>query len=115
MLLSLLRAIRDTAVVPTQPATLPANANVEGIEVHGPVGTKIVYTPSDRAEAPVDFGAGVAFGGLLFGAALWPAAVVGVVAAAAVFVVQEASHPKPAAPPVSGGNGPALPPPGGGR
>jgi len=110
MLLSLLRAIiiQETP----RPAPLLANANVEGIEVHGPGGTKIVYAPSDRAEAPVDFGAGVAIGGLLFGAAFWPAAIVGVAAAAGAYVVQEGSRPKPAAPPLPKGNGPAFLPPG---
>ncbi len=107
MLLSLLKAI---VVLPDQPASPAAsNTNLEGIEVHGPAGTKIVYTPSDRAEAPVDFGAGVTFGAIVFGAAFWPAVAVGTAAGAVAYVMQEASRPKPAAPPLPGENRPALP------
>jgi hypothetical protein len=106
MLLSLLRNI---VVAPSKPVPPTSNASLEGIEVHGPGGTKLTYTPSDRAEAPVDFGAGVAVGAVLFGAAFWPALAVGTVAGAAAYVIQEGARAKPTVRPLPGGNGSTLP------
>jgi hypothetical protein len=97
----LLRVLRDVIFVRPQTRTAAAPDNVGGtIEVAVPGGATVRYTPSEKAEGAVDFGAGFGLGALVFGATGGIAVLAGLAVAGLAYLAQPRAKPDPAAPPL---------------